>query len=91
VFKSFCKGTYQEPQQFSKENTWRSVNDYCEVLGRLDSKRWDRVLNALELSHEPGNNLVGFDDDDLETLSTYRGDLGAFTSPAKASGSRMRL
>ncbi|KAH9075524.1 hypothetical protein EDB83DRAFT_2549232 [Lactarius deliciosus] len=41
AFKTFVKGTYKDPPQFSNENTWRSINDFRESLLRLDAKHWD--------------------------------------------------
>ncbi|KAH8979320.1 hypothetical protein EDB86DRAFT_3108055 [Lactarius hatsudake] len=71
AFKTFVKGTYKDPPQFSNENTWRSINDFRESLLRLDAERWDRVLGALRPS-----NVLGADPDaGLSTLSAYRGDL----------------
>ncbi|KAH9029754.1 hypothetical protein EDB83DRAFT_2229847, partial [Lactarius deliciosus] len=84
AFKTFVKGTYKDPPQFSNENTWRSINDFRESLLRLDAERWDRVLGALRPS-----NVLGADPDaGLSTLSAYRGDLVSFASPMKASSNR---
>ncbi|KAH9051366.1 hypothetical protein EDB83DRAFT_2397699 [Lactarius deliciosus] len=84
AFKTFVKGTYKDPPQFSNENTWRSINDFRESLLRLDAERWDRVLGALR----PSNVLGANPDAGLSTLSAYRGDLVSFASPMKASSNR---
>ena len=65
-------GLYQEPPQFSKDETQNSIKDYHVALSRLDQERWDQVLDALELSCDFGtNNKLGLDGDDFETLSAY--------------------
>ncbi|KAI9429815.1 hypothetical protein H4582DRAFT_1825696 [Lactarius indigo] len=82
AFKTFVKGTFKDPPQFSNENTWRSINDFRASLLRLDTERWDRILGALGAS-----DVLGADPDaGLSTLSAYRGDLLSFTSPMKGSG-----
>ncbi|KAI9438989.1 hypothetical protein H4582DRAFT_1813942 [Lactarius indigo] len=82
AFKTFVKGTFKDPPQFSNENTWHSINDFCASLLRLDTERWDRILGALGAS-----DVLGADPDaGLSTLSAYRGDLLSFTSPMKGSG-----
>ncbi|KAH9069690.1 hypothetical protein EDB83DRAFT_2580974 [Lactarius deliciosus] len=67
AFKTFVKGTYKDPPQFSNENTWHSINDFCESLLRLDAEHWDRVLGALRPSNVLGADL----DAGLSTLSAY--------------------
>ncbi|KAH8990065.1 hypothetical protein EDB92DRAFT_1946707 [Lactarius akahatsu] len=71
AFKTFVKGTYKDPPQFSNENTWRSINDFRESLLCLDTERWDQVLRALGPSDVLGADL----DAGLSTLSAYQGDL----------------
>ncbi|KAH8980297.1 hypothetical protein EDB86DRAFT_3248061 [Lactarius hatsudake] len=80
VFKTFVKGTYKDPPQFSNENTWRSINDFRESLLRLDAERWDRVLGALRPSSVLGADL----DAGLSTLSAYRGDLHSLSPGGQA-------
>ncbi|KAH8977056.1 hypothetical protein EDB86DRAFT_3250411 [Lactarius hatsudake] len=79
-FKTFVKGTYKDPPQFSNENTWRSINDFRESLLRLDAERWDRVLGALR----PSNVLSADPDAGLSTLSAYRGDLHSLSPGGQA-------
>ena len=86
MFKSFHRGVFKEPLQFSNENTWHSVNDFHESLLRLDARCWDQILGALELPKEPGSKSYGLNDDNMCTLSAYRGDLVGFLSLAKGSG-----
>lgn len=62
------------------------MNDFRESLLHLDTGRWDRILSALELPKEPGCRTYGLDDEDMTTLSAYRGDLVGFESPVKGSG-----
>ncbi|KAI9430663.1 hypothetical protein H4582DRAFT_1823707 [Lactarius indigo] len=82
AFKTFVKGTFKDPPQFSNENTWCSINDFRASLLHLDTERWDRILGALGAS-----DVLGADPDvGLSTLSAYRGDLLSFTSPMKGSG-----
>jgi len=63
------------------------MNDFRESLLRLSPKHWDRVLGALESSVMIGDP-VGLDNDDLCTLSAYRGDLVDFASLVKGSSNQ---
>ena len=85
MFKSFHRGTFKEPPQFSNENTSHSVNDFCDTLLCLDAGCWDWILGALELPKKPGSKSYGLNNKDLCTLSAYQGDLLGFLSPAKGS------
>ncbi|KAH8977369.1 hypothetical protein EDB92DRAFT_1822385 [Lactarius akahatsu] len=81
AFKTFVKGTYKDPPQFSNENTWRSINDFRESLLCLDMECWDQVLHALG----PSDVLSADPDAGLSTLSAYRGDLCNTATPLCSS------
>ncbi|KAF8257007.1 hypothetical protein EI94DRAFT_1819402 [Lactarius quietus] len=86
AYKSFITGTYKLPTQFSNENVWCTMDEYCKCLLQLSAGQWAQILDSLGLQDYSERYADLTDAEDLSKLSAYWGGLMmGFASPVKCA------
>ena len=86
MFRSFLRGTFKAPPQFSNQSVWCSAKDFRNSLLNLNMECWNQILvslNCVEDSVYPAQAQGGFHDLDLDQLSAFQADLMDFSSPMR--------